>query len=550
MKIRKIFSTALLIFGAISTLIIFSSNAYADLGSGIGEFYIWFLIIASLQIVLLITWFIVHILSKKSSIAILITRTFIDLATIIISSISIWFFSTTALGIPLGSGLWEAIFNSLTCFNYYKLSILVILILFILYFMNQWIISLSKSNRIVIHFFQCIFVILTILIIFSPTFAGPVTRWFVNPDSLIRYDEPFSTLNNAKLCAECYGFDKKIISFYDFEMKLYESSEYEVLKPIEKPAAPPITVPVTNTPSAPQPIDQKTQNLSTQTENDYDVNDYLILQDIGDYKLRTYRNISFTENKRINNNYILKIGVEPFEGGHYIPDHKDIAYITEYSRERIKRQPSDDSRSKRLRFICNCGDVDINIVRHMGGESDKWLQHELVEEFIRGEDGKEKILTTDINGNKVFTMTKCGFALQDVTYGWLHNNVIIKIKCDREIGYKTTPTEIISAYLKKFPSTIQPVDIKKWKRDRTEYELWLGKKWMKQIKNAEPLDDKILTIALKHIFLYLNFREEEYGKKAIDDKKKLWKLYLAKDLPQINKFVADNEKWLAQEVKK
>lgn len=538
----KINRTGPIITLVIGTFIIFANTVYAgDSMGGLGQALAWLAICVYLEIFSIIVWFIIHIFSKSNSRIALIVRSFFDLIIILINLNSLLIVCAIH-GIEFGFSLqWV----------YYSRIIPVLIVLFIfvasiLYLMNQWITTLSRFRRVIIHLLQCTLITFFLLIIFfiiSGTISKPIARWFVNPEELIlKYDDPVHNIiyepgqeygqGRVILWSEYYGFDKETIAFYKFEKSLYESSEYEVLKLNEKPAIRPSSNNENTT-----DIDE--QKELDQKENEYAVNNYLILQDIGDYKLRKKRKNILTKQIKITPGYTIKVGKGVgyhergiLAGGHLMPDHEDVFYKAEYTKD-----------------IDN--DAYVFVVRHNGGESDKWLQFELVGRFMAGKQGKEKILTADIDGNKVLTNIKRDYTqYEDVTYGWLHNDVVITILYDRKIGQTNKPSEIISAYLKKFPSTIQPVDIKKWKQDRVVYTLWLGKKWLEQIENIELVNDKILRVAMSEMFSYLRFREEQYNIKALDDKKKLWKLYLAKDLPQINKFVADNEQWLAQEVKK
>lgn len=567
MKIRDRFTITRL-FLIVLVILIFSSNvAYAgSLGGGIAEGLLTLLIFFLIQIGLIIFWFIMHIPSKNGTVSVLIISSFIDLVAILFTSFSVSLLislnqSFTGEGINFGVGLWGGIIEQSFPWWFYssRLLILLFIVILILFFMNKWILVLSKSNRVTIHFLQCILVAIGVLTIFTPNIAGPITRWFVDPATLILKHNDNSYKDGIKW-SEFYGFDEETIAYYSFEKILTECSEQDALESLTKLAVKSVLTPVSNAVSPLTLVEPQTQNLSSEAENDYNANDYLILHDIGDYKIAKYKNISSTHNKRITDNYILKIGVTTFESVHLIPDLKDISYMTEYSREKKENSFSFDNsrtndasktkRTRRSRFVSGCDNVEVSVIKHTGGESDKWLQHELAGNFIQQKGDIRDIQLENIEGKKVFIKIKYGFGSEDVIYAWLHDNAVFKIKSHREFDCACRPTEILTAYLKKFPPTVRSPNIMKWQNHHVAYELWLSKKWLEQIKDAEPIDDKILKIALKHIFLYLKFREKEYGIKAVTDKKGLWKLYLVKDLTRINKFVVDTEQWLTQAFQK
>ena len=187
-----------------------------------------------------------------------------------------------------------------------------------------------------------------------------------------------------------------------------------------------------------------------------DVNDYLILQDIGIYKLFTGitgRLFSGPPKKysQTNTGGILDAA------DHY--SENDVSYEASYT-----------APGSKWPF------VKVEVTQHSGSDSDKWLLHEVEKGFRDSDDveGRLGLLhkgsrIVDISNNKVFRFWS--------TYRWVSNYVVVVI--DYGDPRKPEPLEVIQAYLQKFPSTIPSTlvldkahDVQ-WIKDEMERRLWL-----------------------------------------------------------------------------
>ncbi len=188
--------------------------------------------------------------------------------------------------------------------------------------------------------------------------------------------------------------------------------------------------------------------------------------------------------------------------GHFREDHNDITCRTDYYNTAQKLA------------------VSIQVSKHAGGDSDKWLLHEVERAFQKPEAlgsayaGKNPI--RDINGNRIFYMWRL--------YRWISNYVIVSIEAFDPQGLKPEPTEVAQAYLQKFPSTMSSTlvldDAHKatWIKDEMDRRLWLCDKWFTQLQLGTVKQNDTFQAAASSMNVFLDYREKYYGIVAQDDK--------------------------------
>ncbi|MEN6422320.1 MAG: hypothetical protein ABFD76_10275, partial [Smithella sp.] len=94
------------------------------------------------------------------------------------------------------------------------------------------------------------------------------------------------------------------------------------------------------------------------------VSDYLILQNIGSYKFSTQSvNPVTDEVKQIPGYTILKNSGVLTGADHFKIDHKDTTYETDYESD-----------------VTDIG-VEVEVTQHTGGDSDRWLLHEIEDSY-------------------------------------------------------------------------------------------------------------------------------------------------------------------------
>jgi len=235
------------------------------------------------------------------------------------------------------------------------------------------------------------------------------------------------------------------------------------------------------------------------------VTDYLILQDIGPYKLEGQQ--------KVIGGYIG--GPRTFGGagvlaptGHFYPDHTDKTYEAYYEGGSA------------------LSSATVQITQHTGSDSDQWLLHEVERDF-RNYYGIPGVTygPREIDGQTILEDTVGG-----VVYRWLSGNKVINIKyVDLEMT-KPEPIEVVKAYLAKHPSTLQSFTLAQlrssdskttWIKDEMERMLWLGDKWFMALETGKAEQREVLKKSVKHMERFLLYRYKYFGVDGLTDAKAL-----------------------------
>ena len=231
--------------------------------------------------------------------------------------------------------------------------------------------------------------------------------------------------------------------------------------------------------------------------------DYLILQDIGSYKLFTGitgRVFSGPPSKfsQTNTGGVLDAS------GHFLEG--DVSYEASYT------EPS-----SKWPFI------DVEVTKHSGGDADKWLLHEVNREFrtYYGIPDPSYIIKT-INGNTIYTFGSAGW-----DYRWVSGDKVIMIEYHDAQMAKAEPLEVVQAYLAKHPSTLPAITMQDlysaankttWIKDEMDRRLWLCDKWFYQLQLGKVQQSDALQAAVKSMNVFLDYRTKYFGIKAADEK--------------------------------
>ena len=237
------------------------------------------------------------------------------------------------------------------------------------------------------------------------------------------------------------------------------------------------------------------------------VADYLILQDIGQFRL--------TKPEKM-------FPGEPPSGGPRTYDGDKSVYIARHFIDHIDK-------SYEVMYLGGGANSSptVKVAQHVGGDSDKWLRHE-IELPLRTYYGipGETFATRIIDGNTIIADGSGGW-----TYLWLSNNKVI------EIGYtdlqleKDEPLEVLKAYLAKHPSTLTPVtsyelrtaaNETKWIKDEMERRLWLCDKWFMALQLEKAVLKEVLEESVINMLVFLEYRDKYYGISARAEKRLLW----------------------------
>ena len=263
------------------------------------------------------------------------------------------------------------------------------------------------------------------------------------------------------------------------------------------------------------------------------ISDYLIVQDIGVYKLGARQKVvgGFIGGPRI------------FDGAgviaptaHFYVDHTDKTYEVYYEGGNSLNSPT------------------VQVTQHAGADSDKWLLHE-VEDSYRDGDLETLGLLTDgavlrrIDSKRIFWI-----GIGGGSFMWVSNNLVIKVSYTDLQGTKPEPLEVVQAYLQKFPSTIALTDAEiksrvhneTWIKDEMERRLWLCDKWNAQFQLGKVTQADMLKQLADHMTVFLKYRQRYYGIDATDDINALFDYSRNKDAAAImNKLTAYKAWWAA-----
>ncbi len=257
------------------------------------------------------------------------------------------------------------------------------------------------------------------------------------------------------------------------------------------------------------------------------ISDYLILQDIGPYKVEAPQ--------KVVGGYIG--GPRVFDGagvialtGHFYPDHSDKTYEAYYEGGSTLSSPT------------------VQITQHTGSDSDRWLLHE-VERGFRSYYGLpgDSYVMRQIGGSTIMAAGSGGW-----TYRWINSNKVIQIAYTDLQMTKSEPLEVVRAYLAKHPSMLTSMtsaelrtDQNKttWIKDEMERRLWLGEKWFAQLQVGNVELIKVLRQSVDHMNVFLDYREKYYGIASTPEKKSLWESLQAKDDTSIRNKLTEYKTW-------
>jgi hypothetical protein len=220
--------------------------------------------------------------------------------------------------------------------------------------------------------------------------------------------------------------------------------------------------------------------------------DYLIMQDIGSYK------------------FMAKGGGGQGSGilaptGHFNKDHADESYGGVY--------------------FCDANEIAVNVevTKHAGSDSDKWLGHELDEDFRNyyGNPG-DSYGPLVIDGQTILEDSVAG-----ANYRWLSGTKVIIITYHDSQLTKLEPIEVVKAYLAKHPSMLPAMTLQElrsiankttWIKDEIDRRLWLCDKWFMQLQLKKAEGTQVYQESIKSMNVFLDYREKYYGLKAATEK--------------------------------
>lgn len=246
-----------------------------------------------------------------------------------------------------------------------------------------------------------------------------------------------------------------------------------------------------------------------------DINNYLIIEDVGNYK-------KITKGGPAGN--ILAAA------GHFGLDHKDKSYGIAYVNDETQIW------------------VNVRVTQHAGSDSDKWLLHELDMDFRNyyGLPGRS------YGPRQIESQTILEDAAGGRNYRWISGNKVIVIEYHDSQMTKPEPIEVVKAYLAKHLSTLTAMKLAElrspemkttWIKDEMDRRLWLCDKWFLYVQMGKAELSDILRTVVKYLTVFLDYRERYYGITSRDEKIKLMGYLDVKDGTAIKNKLTEYKTW-------
>ena len=259
------------------------------------------------------------------------------------------------------------------------------------------------------------------------------------------------------------------------------------------------------------------------------VNDYLILNEIGSYRIIKESIHPITKKVVKREGYTIEQGHAGVSLAliHFKADHKDTTYSAYYESD-----------------IADLG-VRVQVTQHAGADSDQWLLHEIERSFRYGdyEEDMQPYRFENIDGQHFFYSGLGGGGFR-----WLSGNIVVDISYTDLQRTKPVPFEVVKAYLAKFPSTVAAITVddthnKKWIKDEMERRLWLCGKWYMQVQLEKATQDGIARDVHKHLEVFVNYREKYFKVDGKADREALSSYVYTKNHTALKAKYEDLQKW-------
>ncbi len=235
-----------------------------------------------------------------------------------------------------------------------------------------------------------------------------------------------------------------------------------------------------------------------------DVTTYLIMNDIPPYKRLTQAFDAYTDKLKTIPGYTSHSGAGVITGAdHFIVDHPDVTYETTYQNDTLG--------------------VAVEVTKHSGSDSDKWLLHELDAAFRDQYGIPSKAYTPRLVDGQTIMVDAVGGR----NYRWVSGSKVIMIEYHGSLRTMPEPIEVVQAYLAKHPSMLPAVTLQElrstanktsWIKDEMDRRLWLCDKWFYQLQLGKVQQNQVYQEVVKSMNIFLDYREKYYGIKAADEK--------------------------------
>jgi hypothetical protein len=258
--------------------------------------------------------------------------------------------------------------------------------------------------------------------------------------------------------------------------------------------------------------------------------DYLILNDIGTFRISRPQ-AAFKNRPPVGGPSVDQNDPGVLSGTGHFPDHTDTTYIVMHiDNAGVKPSP------------------EVQITQHAGGDSDRWLLHELDKDFRNyyGIPGRS-YSPEQIDGQTILQDDVGG-----ANYRWLSGNKVICISYTDLQMTKPEPLEVVKAYLAKHPSSIPAMaltelrnntNITKWIRDEIDRRLWLCDKWNAQFQAGGVTQADLLPKLTENMTIFLKYRQKYFGVAADADLNAFTRYLQNNDLASIQTKLSEYKGW-------
>jgi hypothetical protein len=261
------------------------------------------------------------------------------------------------------------------------------------------------------------------------------------------------------------------------------------------------------------------------------ISDYLILQDIGSYKLGMPEKMFAGEPP--SGGPQVRDGAGVLSASGHFRDHADKTYEVMYLGGGTYASPT------------------VKITQHAGGDSDRWLLHEIEDIYRDTDDSRFGLLLRGAIIRKIGVDRVFSHGIGGGGYTWLsNNNVVVNISYTSLVAGTPKPTEVVQAYLAKFPSTMPATLVLDnahnvaWIKDEMDRRLWLCDKWLAQILPSDPKLTKKLKTIVDNIIIFLEYRKKYFGVATSDAEWNLLVSYVnQKDSANIQAKLTEYKTW-------
>lgn len=230
---------------------------------------------------------------------------------------------------------------------------------------------------------------------------------------------------------------------------------------------------------------------------------------------------------------------------HFKLDHTDSICSGSYSKN---VDVSGLSKKERFKVMLN---VNIEVTQHSGGDSDRWLLHEVEDNYRDDETETLGLLTDGAVMRKIDNKRILWLGIGGGTFRWVSNNVVINVSYTDLQGTKPEPIEVVKAYLAKFPSTITMTDAElkasahniQWIKDEMDRRLWLCDKWNAQSQAGSVTQADLIYNLVRSMNVFLKYRQKYYRVDATDEIKALDTYNRNNDIASIQTKLTEYKTW-------